>query len=110
MFDLLILGTLLMMCRRILGVCSISLNKSRETEGLSYVVETTEAGILEARLCESLLSAHIIEDRSLTCKQYESVNGLQLFRIEVDSDPIPQLYRKLGPFFLCTTIPESTLL
>jgi len=26
--------------------------------------------------CESLLSAHMIEERALTAKQYESVNGV----------------------------------
>ena len=28
------------------------------------------------KLCESRLSAHMIEDRALTGKQYESVNGV----------------------------------
>jgi hypothetical protein len=52
------------------------------------------------KLCESWLSAHIIEDRSLTGKQYESVNNVHLVRVEVDLDSIPQLDRNCGPFIL----------
>jgi hypothetical protein len=52
------------------------------------------------KLCESRLSAHMIEDRALTGKQYESLNGVQLFRVEAGQDSISQLYRKFGLFFL----------
>jgi hypothetical protein len=55
---------------------------------------------LIGRLCDSQLSARIIENRTLTGEQNESVNRVQLFRPEVDLDVIPQMYRKIGPFFL----------
>jgi hypothetical protein len=60
------------------------------------------------------------EDRALTGKQYESVNGVELFRAEPGLDSIPQPHRKFGPFslqrfnlalrarWLCTVTLEST--
>jgi len=38
------------------------------------------------KLCESRLSAYMIEERALTAKQYESVNGVKLFQVEAGLD------------------------
>jgi hypothetical protein len=50
----------------------------------------------------------MIENRGLTGKQYESVNGVKLFRVEMDLHMIQQMYGKIGPFFpWCTTKLET---
>jgi hypothetical protein len=50
--------------------------------------------------CHSRLSAHIVEDRTLAGKQYEPVNGFQLFLVEALLDSIPQQHGKYHPFLL----------
>jgi len=52
------------------------------------------------KFCEWPLSAQMVEDRPLTRKQYEPVNGIQFLRVEAALESIPQLSRKFGPLFL----------
>jgi hypothetical protein len=60
------------------------------------------------KLYKLRLPADIIEDRALTGKQDESVNGFQLFRVEVDLNSIFQLHGKPGPFFFCADMLDDT--